>query len=130
MLKLSKKWSYAVKAIIYIAKAWEIVKVSKIADDEKISESLLRRLIADLERAWLLKTVKWRNGGVELWKETSKITAYEILSAVWENLSIRDCTWWAECSNTEICTTMKFYSTLQTWFSSLLKMYTLDKIMK
>lgn len=130
MLKLSKKWSYAIKAIIYIAKAWEVVKVSQIAKSEKIPESLLRRIIANLEKTWTLFTIKWRNGGVKLWKEINKISAYEILHSVWEELAIRDCTWWIECSNTQNCTTVNFYSTLQTWFNSLLKMYTLDKIMK
>lgn len=129
MLKLSKKWSYAIKAIIYIAKATEIVKVSDIAKQENISESLLRRIIADLEKTDILFTVKWRNGWVKLWKEINKISVYDILKSVWENLSIRDCTWWIECKNTNKCPTIKFYTTLQSWFSSLLKMYTLDKIM-
>jgi Rrf2 family protein len=130
MLKLSKKWSYAIKAIIYIAQIWEIIKVSKIAKDQDISESLLRRIIADLEKKDLLITIKGRNGWVKLWKETNKISAYEILDAVWEELWIRNCTKWLFCSNTDNCTTINFYNNLQTWFNSLLKMYTLDKIMK
>lgn len=130
MLKLSKKWSYAIKAIIYIAQIWEIVKVSTIAKDQGISESLLRRIIADLEKNDLLITIKGRNGWVKLWKEINKISAYQILDAVWEELSIRNCTKWLSCSNTDNCTTINFYSILQNWFNSLLKMYTLDKIMK
>lgn len=130
MLKLSKKWGYAIKAVIYIAQIWEIVKVSQIAKDANISESLLRRIIANLEKSDVLITVKWRNWWVRLWKEINKITAYEILNSIWEELSIRDCTKWLWCSNTENCSTINFYATLQTWFNSLLKMYTLDKIMK
>lgn len=128
MLKLSKKWSYAVKAMIYIAQFSETVKVSQIAKDENISESLLRRIIADLEKADVLTTIKGRNWWVKLWKEIHKISAYEILNAVWEELSIRDCTWWWACSNTGDCTTVNFYSSLQKWFNGLLKIYTLDKI--
>jgi DNA-binding IscR family transcriptional regulator len=37
------------------------VKVSDIARDEDISESLLRRIISDLEKVHILSTVKGRN---------------------------------------------------------------------
>lgn len=130
MLKLSKKWSYAIKAIIYIAKFWEIVKVSQIAKEQVISESLLRRIIADLEKEGLIITIKWRNWWVKLWRDTKNISTYDILNSVWEELSIRECTKWVICSNDNNCSTMKFYNILQNWFNSLLKIYTLDKIIK
>jgi Rrf2 family transcriptional regulator, iron-sulfur cluster assembly transcription factor len=128
MLKLSKKWSYAMKAVIYIAKSNDLVKVLDIANDEQISESLLRRIIADLERNNIVKTVKWRNWWVSLWNKINKISVYDILKAVREELWISDCTKWISCYNHDNCSTTDFYSILQTWFHSLLKMYTLDKI--
>jgi|TARA_Y100001960_G_scaffold208410_1_gene217663 DNA-binding IscR family transcriptional regulator len=45
--------------MIYIAtSSKELVHVSDISEDECISESLLRRIIADLDRHELLETVK------------------------------------------------------------------------
>jgi DNA-binding IscR family transcriptional regulator len=44
--------------MIYIAKADILVKVSDIAKNEQISESLLRRIIADLDRKGILDTIK------------------------------------------------------------------------
>lgn len=130
MLKLSKKWSYAIKAMFYISKNTEILKVSDIAKNENIPEALLRRIIADLEKDKILTTIKGRNWWVKLWRETSNISIYDILSSVWEELWISDCTKWVLCSNQDSCTTTKFYNTLQTWMSWLLKIYTLDKILK
>ncbi len=131
MLKLSKKWWYAVRAVIFIAKKWKLIKVSDISEAEKISESLLRRIIADLEKGEILHTIKGRNGWVKLARETKKISIYDILDAVWEELSIRDCsTWWTLCSKQENCSTEWLYGSLQKGFNSLLKMHTVDKLIK
>lgn len=130
MIKLSKKWSYAIKAMIFIAQSIEITKVSTISVSENISESLLRRIIADLEKASLVTTIKWRNWWIKLWKQINKISVYDILLAIWEELWITNCTKWISCFNHDNCSTTDFYSTLQTWFNSLLKIYTLDKIIK
>jgi Rrf2 family protein len=131
MLKLSKKWWYAVKAMIYIANSdKELVHISDISKDEEISESMLRRIISDLEKTGILNTVKWRYGWIKLWKTTNKISTYDILNSIWEELWITDCTRGDYCDKTEICSTTQLFWSLQTGFNSLLKMYTLDKIIK
>ncbi len=128
MLKISKKWVYALKAVFYVSQTKEVYTVSNIAKTQKISESLLRRIIADLEKSWVLKTIKWRNWWVMLWKEKNKISIYDILFSVWEDLWISDCTKGIMCTNHETCLTTNFFGSLQTWFNSLLKINTLDKI--
>jgi len=130
MLKLSKKWSYAIKAMIYIAQSKKLIHIIDISSAENISESLLRRIISDLEKNNLIKTTQWRNGGIVLWKEVQKISVYDILFAVWEELGITDCTRGNTWDKIHGCSTTYFLNTLQGWFNSLLKMYTLDKIMK
>ena len=61
MLKLSKKWWYALKAIIYMAENREkLIKIIDLSTDLDISESLLRRIISDLEKSWVVITVKGR----------------------------------------------------------------------
>lgn len=130
MIKLSKKGGYAIKAMIFIANSRDITKVSLISISENISESLLRRIIADLEKASLIITIKWRNWWIKLWKQINKISVYDILLAIWEELGITNCTKWVSCFNHDNCSTTDFYFVLQTGFNSLLKMYTLDKIIK
>ena len=131
MLKLSKKWSYAVKAMIYIANSnKELVHISDISKDEEISESLLRRIVSNLEKSGILITVKWRYGGIKLWKTPNRISTYDILDSIGEELWITDCTRGDACDKTEYCSTTSLFWSLQTGFNSLLKMYTLDKIIK
>jgi len=91
MIKLSKKWSYALKAVIYIAKAQDLVHLADISESEDISLSMLRRIIANLEKAWVLETIKWRNWWIKLWKKVHQISVFDILFAVWEELWLTDC---------------------------------------
>ncbi len=131
MLKLSKKWSYALKAVIYIANnSWEVVKIKDISISQNISETLLRRLIADLEKNSVLKTLKGRNWWVTLWKDIETISVYDILASIWEELWITDCTRWMDCWNKNTCSTTEVLSSLQRGFNSILKLHTLDKIIK
>lgn len=131
MIKLSNSWSYALKAVLYIANnSPEIIKIKNISLSQDISESLLRRIISELEKHGVLETIRWRDWGVKIAKELNKISVYDILYAVWEELGIRDCTKWLSCSNSETCITIDLLWWLQKWFNSLLRMYTLDKIIK
>ena len=50
MIKLSKKWGYALRSVIYIAKKKSLLKVVNISISQNIPESLLRIIIADLKK--------------------------------------------------------------------------------
>jgi Rrf2 family protein len=131
MIKLSKKWDYWLKAISYLAQfEKEVVRISDISKNLWISETFLRRIINDFEKAKLIKTIKWRNGGVYIEKELKEISLYDIFSSLWEDLFITNCTSWEFCKNEDSCITTQILKSLQKWFSSLLKLYTLDKIIK
>jgi len=131
MLKLSKKWWYALKAVLYIAeRETELIKIIDISRELSISESLLRRIISDLERTNILSTIKGRSWGVKLWEGTNKISIYDILSSVWEELWITDCTKWLICDNSDVCSTTLLLWNLQKSFNWILKLQTLDKIIK
>jgi len=131
MIKLSKKWDYALKAICYIAdRPLELVHIKDISVDEEISESMLRRIIANLEKAGIIRTTKGRNGWVQLAKAPNLITVYAILEAVWEELGLTDCTKWIYCEKKPDCYTTDVLWNLQRWFNTLLKIQTLDKIVK
>jgi Rrf2 family protein len=131
MIKLSKKWYYSLKAILYLAeKKWILIKISEISKDLDISETFLRRIINNLEKSFLVKTVKWRNWWVILYKNLKTISLYDIFLSIGEDLSIKDCTSWIVCKNKDTCSTIEMLNALQKWFNSLLKVYTLDKITK
>lgn len=131
MIKLSKKWLYALKAVIYIAKNNNnLVKIKDISKKEDISETLLRRLIADLEKTDVLQTVKWRSWGIRLAKKSELITIYDILDSIWEELWLSDCSKWLGCDNINTCSTTTLIWNLQKWFNAIIKLYTLDKVIK
>ena len=131
MIKLSKKWWYALKAIIYVAtKNPKLIKILDISKDLDISESLLRRIISECEKSWILITLKWRTWGVRIWMELNDISVYDILNSVWEELWISDCTKWVICDNSDNCSTTSLFWNLQKSFNWILKLQTLDKIIK
>lgn len=130
MIKLSKKWWYALKAMIYIWSQNNIVKIIDISSNLSISDNLLRRIISDIEKTWIIKTIKWRNWWVLLGKDLKDINMYDILKSVGEDLHITECTSWGNCNREDICETSSIFKWLQKWFNSLLKLYTFDKIIK
>ncbi len=131
MIKLSKKWSYSIKAIIFIAENYpKILQIKDIAQSLKISESLLRRIIAELDKSGILITTKWRDWGVQIAMDFKDISLYDILNSVWEELGISKCTKWIFCENSDNCNTTNLFSNLQKSFNWILKLQTLDKILK
>lgn len=129
MIKLSKKWDYSLKSILYLAsRKWQLVKISDISKDLEISETFLRRIINDFEKSNLIKTLKWRNGWVIFEKDLEKVSLYDIFSSVWEDLFIANCTSWVNCTSSWKCESVKILNSLQKWFNTLLKIHTLDKI--
>lgn len=131
MIKLSKKWDYGLKAISYIAQSQDkILKISDISKNLDISEAFLRRIINNFEKANLVKTLKWRNGGVYIDKNLAQISLYDILLSLDEDLFITSCTSGEYCKNENTCVTTNVLKSLQKWFSALLKLNTLDKIIK
>ena len=131
MIKLSKKWSYALKSVIYISEKYpKLLKIQDISDSLKISESLLRRIIAELDKSWILITTKGREGWVSLWMELEDISVYDILNSVWEELWISDCTKWLFCEKSDNCNTTSLFWNLQKSINWILKLQTLDKIIK
>ena len=131
MIKLSKKWSYALKAVIYIAeKNPELQKIQDISSVLNISESLLRRIIAELDKSWIIITTKGRDWWVSLGMDLKDISVYDILNSVWEELWISNCTKWIFCENMDNCSTTNLFWNLQKSFNGILKLQTLDKIIK
>jgi DNA-binding IscR family transcriptional regulator len=88
----------------------------------------LRRIIADLDKAKIITTYKWRNGGVSIEKPLKNISIFDVLLAVWEELWVSDCSKWLDCENLETCSTSPLYRELQKGLNGILRLYSLDKI--
>ncbi len=130
MLKLSKKWDYAIKTIIFLAKNKEDnFTIKQISEALEISESFLRRVVADLKREKFLESKQGRAGWIQIIKDFSKISLYDILACIWEDLGVADCTSWEFCDKKHNCDTTNIYNNLQKWLNWFLKIYTIDKLL-
>ena len=130
MIKLSQTGDDALKALCYIADRGNLVQIKEIVASQGMSETCLRRIIADLNRAGILITKQWKWGGVLLNQPLNKISLFEIFIAVGEEIGITDCTKDTYCDKKMDCYTTDVLGNLQRGFNSLLKMQTLDKIIK
>ena len=130
MIKLSQTWDDALKALCYIADTGGLVQIKDIVLDQWMSETCLRRIIPDLHKAGILIAKQWRWGGVVLAMEASQISLYDIFLAVGEEIGITDCTKDIYCEKKSDCYTTDILWNLQRGINSLLKMQTLDKIIK
>jgi DNA-binding IscR family transcriptional regulator len=90
----------------------------------------LRRVVADLDKAWIITTYRWRNGWVSIKKPLKSISVFDVLLAVWEELWVSDCSKWIDCKNLDICYTFPLYWELQKGINGILRLYTLDKVRK
>lgn len=130
MLKLSKKWDYTIKTIVFLLNNPEkLFKISEISGSLNISETFLRRIISELEKSGILMTKKGRNGWIFLTQDIKNYSLFDVLNATWEELWISNCTKWF-CKNKKTCDTSYVYNLLQKSFNGILKTYTLDKLRK
>lgn len=131
MIKLSQTGDDALKALCYIAeKHPQVVQIKEIVASQGMSESCLRLIIADLNRSGILQSKQGRNGGLILWKTANHISLYDVFLAVWEEMGITDCTKDIYCDKKSNCYTTDVLGNLQRGFHSLLKMQTIEKILR
>ncbi|MDR1953159.1 MAG: Rrf2 family transcriptional regulator [Clostridiales Family XIII bacterium] len=84
-MRISVKGRYALAAVITIAEEAtrsRNVSVNNIAESLGISKIYLEQVFAQLKKAKLLTSVKGPKGGYQLAKSPSKITAWEVLTAL------------------------------------------------
>lgn len=89
-MKISTKGRYGLRAIIDLAlnSNGEHVSLVNIAERQDISKNYLEQVFSTLRKAGIVKSVKGAQGGYELAKGLSEITAGEILRALEGSLSV------------------------------------------
>ena len=80
-MKISTRGRYAVRVMVDLAlhDSGECVKVKQIADRQELSEKYLEQIIAILNKAGFVKSVRGAQGGYRLTKDPSEYTVGEIL---------------------------------------------------
>ncbi|MFQ5742950.1 MAG: RrF2 family transcriptional regulator [Acidobacteriota bacterium] len=84
---------YAIRAMIHIATHREdpaLVTAGEIAEAEEIPPYYLAKILQDLARARLLKSVRGRGGGFSLSRQPLEIPVIEIVEAVEDTRRLKD----------------------------------------
>jgi Rrf2 family protein len=81
-LELSSEGRYALRALVYLARAGEKVTADRISTDAYVPRRLLARILAKLSHAGLVESEQGRGGGSRLARPAGKITLREAVEAV------------------------------------------------
>jgi Rrf2 family protein len=94
MLTVSKKSQYGLRAMIQLAKNYKaerVLSVKTISEKEEIPFDFLEKIIAQLEKANLVKGKRGVSGGYFLAKSSKKISVYDIVSVLERNKKPVNC---------------------------------------
>lgn len=108
----STKGRYALRVMIDIAlfSANDFVSIKEISERQNISVKYLERIIALLNAAGFLKSMRGNKGGYKLAKKPSEYTAGDILRAAEGNIAPIACLSSDEkCTRRGKCTTISFW---------------------
>ena len=80
----SKATGYGIRALAYIASQPEhrLCGLQEIADHEEIPQAYLRKVLGELRRHRLLRSVKGIHGGYELTRSPETISLWEVFSVL------------------------------------------------
>ena len=131
-MKISTKGRYGLRILIDLA-THDPAKprlIRDIAQSQQISEKYISRLVIDLRRAKLIRSVRGVNGGFHLAKLPEEITLLEILEVMEGPISVVDCVRSPEkCRRQALCPARDIWMELNEGIRQLTKKITLDDIL-
>lgn len=129
---VSTKGRYALRVMIDIAmySAGNYITLKDIAERQDISLKYLEQVIALLNKAGLVQSLRGNNGGYRLAKEAKEITAGEILRATEGSLSCVNCLMNQpnQCKRIEFCSTIEFWKGFDGIVNSYVDSITLEEL--
>jgi Rrf2 family protein len=115
-MKLSTNADYAVRAVYELAchEPGAVVQTHTIAVAQGIPESYLIKVLQQLARADLVRTLRGNQGGVALVRAADDISVRDVYEAVEGPLKLRRCQQRATPCGDERCATHDFWLTIET----------------
>lgn len=134
MLNISKASQYGLRAVTCLADP-EIrdttPSIQYIAEWEKIPEAYLRKLVLDLKRAGIVRTIKGQYGGIQLAKDPEAISVLDILEATGEEVYLNKCVMQPSvCSQYKECTIRFVWIELTYWLRDHLNSTSIAELLK
>ncbi len=132
-MKISTKGRYGLRILIDLAThdSQKPRLVRDIAESQQISEKYISRLIIDLRRARLVRSVRGVKGGFFLARSPKEITLLDILETMEGTLSIVDCVMAPEkCAHNADCTARGVWQKLNDGIRELMRGITFEQILE
>lgn len=133
-MKISTRGKNAIKLMLDLATYYqgEPVKVKDIARRQNISEKYLEQIIAVLNKAALVKSIRGAHGGYVLTSPPEKYTVGQILKTVEGNMAPTDC--FGEngtpCENKATCVSYRLWEKLDDAINGVLETITLANLLE
>ena len=131
-MKISTKGRYGLRILIDLAThdSSKPRLVRDIAVSQQISEKYISRLIVDLRRARLVRSVRGMKGGFFLAKPPKEITLLDILETMEGTLSVVDCVMQPEkCAQNVNCSARNIWKKLNEGIRELMRRITFEEIL-
>ena len=106
-MKLTTKGRYAITAMLDVAinGPTKSVALHDISNRQSISLSYLEQLFSKLRNAKLVKSQRGPGGGYLLAKDSNKISLFDVITAVDENIDQTQCAGKMNCNDSKPCLT-------------------------
>lgn len=113
-MKISTKGRYALKVMIDLAKHnnGEFISLTDISKRQQISNKYLEQIVAMLNKAGYLETLRGNSGGYKLAKEPKEYRIGDILRATEGDIAPIACIREEKCNMAQNCSTYQFWDGL------------------
>ncbi len=93
MIRIARHTDYAARLLLHLTSLGEgaSASISDIAEQRMLPVPFIRRMVARLVSAGILKTTRGKNGGIALGRRASAITLADVVTAMEGPLALNDC---------------------------------------
>ena len=130
-MKISTKGRYGLRILLDLAvhDNGEPRLIRDIAESQQISEKYISRLIVDLRRAGMVRSIRGAKGGFKLARQPRELTVLDIVEVMEGPMSIVDCVRKPEkCSRFGNCATRNIWDQLNSDIRDSMRKITLQQI--
>ena len=132
-MKISTRGRYGLRILIDLANQDNSKPrlIRDISQAQQISEKYISRLVIDLRRAGLIRSVRGVNGGFHLAKKPEDITLLEVIEVMEGPVSVVECVNTTQkCNRNSRCGVRAIWKTLNDNIRCIMQEITLDEILK
>lgn len=132
-MKISTKGRYGVRILLDLARHenGNPRLIRDIAESQQISEKYISRLIIDLRRAGIVRSIRGAKGGFRLAKSPREVTLLDIVEVMEGPLAIVDCVRTPEkCPRNQRCVSREIWNNLNSDIRESMRKVTLQDIIE